>query len=121
MTANTSTNSQFDNGLPEIKVIPTHIFRLRPDCTLRLELPDDLTRAEVKRLHFFLKSVTGVDGELDWPFSMRGKKKVVMNDDSDDLDDFIDEDEDEDEFDDDELALNMDEGGDGEDTSLKRR
>ena len=44
------------------QAVPTHSYRLRPDCTLRLELPDDLTRAEVKRLNLFLKSVVGIDG-----------------------------------------------------------
>jgi hypothetical protein len=119
MSVNSSPTAQFDNGLPEIKIIPTHIFRLRPDCTLRLELPDDLTRVEVKRLHFFLKSVTGVGDDLNWPFSPRGKSKTAISDDWDELGDCIDEDEEE--FEDDDLALHLDDGDQGENTSLKRR
>ena len=28
--------------------LPVHRYRLRPDCTVRLDLPDDLTKGEAK-------------------------------------------------------------------------
>lgn len=63
------------NDIAPAQTLPVHSFRLRPDCTLQLQLPDDLTRREVKRLHLFLKSVVGIDGsahaiDADWPYAV---------------------------------------------------
>jgi hypothetical protein len=60
MTVNQTSTTAADNSTPA-RSLPVHSFRLRPDCTLKLDLPDDLTRAEVRRLHLFLKSVVGID------------------------------------------------------------
>lgn len=54
--------------------LPVHHYRLRPDCTVRLDLPADLTRHETRRLAMLLASlvleevwpdITSDDGEFD--------------------------------------------------------
>lgn len=64
MTVNQTASATANECIPA-QSLPVHGFRLRSNCTLKLELPDDLTRAEVKRLHLFLKSVVGIDGGAD--------------------------------------------------------
>lgn len=50
------------------RTLPVHRFPLRPDCTVRLDLPGDLTRKEAKRLGMFLLSLS----DNLWPFPVSG-------------------------------------------------
>ncbi len=49
--------------------LPVHRYRLRPDCTVRLDLPDDLTKGEAKRLALFVRSLVR---EPEWPYPVKG-------------------------------------------------
>lgn len=84
--------------------LPVHRYRLRPDCTVRLDLPDDLTRREAKRLALFVKSLVR---QADWPYPVAGD---AIDDDFsslDETDDDFPEDEDND-LDDKEIAAFFD-------------
>lgn len=48
--------------------LPVHRYRLRPDCTVRLDLPDDLTKREAKRLALFVCSLVR---EPEWPYPVK--------------------------------------------------
>lgn len=73
-------------GDPVAHSLPVHRFRLRTDCTVRLDLPEDLTDAEASRIGEFLASLVC-------------QKKKLWSDIDDDLpeDDFGNEDLDDDE------------------------
>lgn len=82
------------NNLVELKTydeiphsLPVHRFRLRPDCTVCLNLPDDLTTNEANRLSMFLQSLVREDG---WPYATR--RDFAAGDDGDDFNE-VDEDE----------------------------
>ena len=57
--------------------LPVHRYRLRSDCTVRLDLPDDLSKREAKRLGLFVRSLVHAP---EWPFLVKGDEP------SDDLD-----------------------------------
>ena len=65
--------------------LPVHSYRLRPDCIVRLDLPDDLTKREAKRLALFVRSLVQVP---KWPYPVSG------DDPSDDLADLSHDDDD---------------------------
>lgn len=65
--------------------LPVHSYRLRPDCIVRLDLPDDLTKREAKRLALFVRSLVR---EPEWPYPAAG------DDSSDDFANLGDDDED---------------------------
>ncbi len=44
--------------------LPVYRYRLRPNCTVRLDLPDDLSKREAKRLALFVRSLVRYP---DWP------------------------------------------------------
>ena len=44
-------------------LLTIHKFKLRPNCTVTLTLPDDLTRNEVKKLKQFLKALAQDDSD----------------------------------------------------------
>lgn len=67
--------------------LPLHRYRLRPDCTVRMNLPDDLTRGEAKRLAMFLSSLVRSD---EWPYPVSGDH-LEDDDFPDDEDDVLDE------------------------------
>ena len=69
--------------------LPVHRFRLRPDNTVRLDLPDDLTSEEARRLAIFIKSLVREDG---WPYATCDDDLAGNDDDDgDDIEDFDDD------------------------------
>ena len=46
-------------------LLTIHTFQLRPNCAATLELPDGLTREEVRQLNRFLKALVQDDADLD--------------------------------------------------------
>ncbi len=68
--------------------LPVHRYRLRPDCTVRLDLPDDLTKREAKRLALFVRSLVR---EPEWPYPVNGDNPSEDYSASGDVDDFPDD------------------------------
>lgn len=77
-----------------IDPVPVHTVRLRPNCIVHMELPDDLSSSDVRKLHHMLK-VLAIDAPetcAGWPFP-RGRPATVNEDDAmDDADEFTDSD-----------------------------
>lgn len=65
----TPTAADTDLDMCFTDAMPVHKFQLRSNCTITLELPNDLTKTEVRKIQLFLKALAHEELDFDdWSF-----------------------------------------------------